>query len=101
MSLDIARREAEEALKAMGLADCQFVSDLDSMENAAAIMASLDSRISDTMVIFGDWHEPQKRGIDVYDLTVKFVEDNFSRARSGLYSEWYAVIATERIHGND
>lgn len=69
-----------KALSSMGLDpnDGTILAGVLDDVQAQDIRALLDSKISNLMIISGDW---RKARFDVYDLALKFVEDNFIRAR--------------------
>lgn len=99
MSTIGAQESIRNALAEMGLpeSDCLFITDLDALADGSAILSSLDSKIADSMVITGPWRDLEGRGVDVYDLVLRFVENSFSKARVTKKPEWYAVIATNRL----
>jgi hypothetical protein len=87
-------------LKQMNLSEdsCKKVLyDLDELK-VNDIYPFLEAQFSSTMAIAGEWGNANSRGVDVYDLALKFVEDKFTRARvKKSYSGWYLLIATEPL----
>lgn len=87
-------------LKQMNLTEdsCKKVLyDLDGLK-VNDIYPFLEAQFSPTMAIAGEWGNATGRGVDVYDLSLKFVEDKFTRARvKKSYGGWYLLIATEPL----
>lgn len=58
----------------------------------------LEKSFAPLMLITGDWIESGKRGVDLYDQLLKFVQDKFYRARVRKDCRgWYIVVAAEPI----
>lgn len=88
-------------LKDMGLPeDTLLISDIDELQTAEEICASLEGRMADPMAIQGDWRPANAKNIDIYDLALKFAEDNFYRIRSRKSGSegYYIVIVAEKIN---
>lgn len=93
----------QAAVTQMGLkAPVMVANDVDGMK-PAEIMEYLESKIGSEMVICGDWRVGDALCVDTFDWVLKFVEDNFTRARrykcygTDPGTAWYAVLACGRL----
>lgn len=97
--------DASSVLSSMGLepANAVFVSGIDLLQSPGVISAELERQKADSMVIEGHWRPSNLVGIDIYDLILKFAEDNFHRIRSKKSDDdgRYLVIVSEPINDPD
>jgi hypothetical protein len=89
------------AAKEMNL-DCNTISkiigDLDNLP-AQAIYDSLENNVKGNVLILGDFRIGDQNGIDTYDIVLKFIEDNYSRARMKKFDNegYFVAIGADRI----
>ena len=93
-ALETARNAAVE----MGINGAvEVIGELDGLP-PDAIFDLLEKKLAPEMLIVGDWRKSNLMGIDVYDFALKFIEDNFSKARRKKSDEgWYILIAGDKL----
>lgn len=93
--IEKAKKMSSRVVEAMGISDCSFFLERFDKADMEDVLGVLEQTTSGSIAVSGDWRDSP---LDIYDVVVRYAEDNFSRIRSQKFAAGvYVVVMTGRL----